>query len=106
MTSEERKQPSNVQDYLKLAISIFVIVLAFAGWFIQWQVTVQSTFSMHAAQIQSLDEKLASERAANVEGRREILSELRTIRTEIRAVFLQGINQEIQREKQTERNNR
>lgn len=102
MTDEEKKQPSSVHDYLKLAISIFVIVLAFAGWFVQWQVSVQSNFSMHAAQIEALDQKLASERETNVEGRREILDELRTIRSEIRAVFLQGVQNEISREKREE----
>lgn len=99
MTDEEGKQPTSVHDYLKLAISIGVIILAFAGWFIQWQVSVQSNFSMHAEQIRALDDKLATERALNTEGRREILSELRTIRSEIRAVFLQGVQDELAREK-------
>ena len=99
MTDAESKQPTNTQDYLKMALAVVVIVLGFAGWFVQWQVSVQSNFSMQAAQIQALDEKLASERAANVEGRREILSELRTIRSEIRAVFLQGVQSELARER-------
>ncbi len=102
MTDEEGKQPSSVHDYIKLALAVGVIVLGFAGWFVQWQVSVQSTFSMHEAQIKSLDQKLAQERAQNVEGRREILQELRTIRSEIRAVFLQGIQQEIRRDKTEE----
>lgn len=82
--SDEGSQTTNRLEYLKLAGVFVVVIFGFAGWFIQWQVTVSSTFMQHRTEIDSLKSAQEQDRRMAVQGRAEILSELRYLRDDIR----------------------
>jgi hypothetical protein len=102
MTDEIKTMPTVLSDYWKMAVVIAIAGVGIIGWMITWQSNVERNFARHEAQIEALRDSVRQDRTFQSEGRKEILDELRAIRSEVRAVFLQHVQTEIRRDKERE----